>query len=361
MRYVFHIGPHKTGTTYLQLCFEANRDALRKRGILFPDLWAHAAGTPSQSGFSRRLVNGETALLVQELASVLTPDIHTVLISAESMSVLEAPALRELQSFVDGADVQFVFYVRRWSDLLPSAFQELVKQGSAKSLPEYAFENATDPTRSRLLNFCARIMPFTELFGKSSISYVCYSVLRDRQIDLFQHFARAFLSWNSAPTGSFKEPNVARTTEEIELLRTLNSLDRKSELWPASTLRNRFDQMRDGLDLSPIYSAMAPYRKTLTFPGRLGAAGSATCCVVQTTRATPRRPASAGKALPPEEGRSGVHCGRSTWLTHFWRPACTASSMRCKPGRVIIDPFGVSRVMHAGPALRVGALPETCV
>ena len=38
-RYLIHIGPHKTGKTYLQAAFHALRPQLLERGIWYPDQW----------------------------------------------------------------------------------------------------------------------------------------------------------------------------------------------------------------------------------------------------------------------------------------------------------------------------------
>ena len=35
-RYLIHVGPHKTGTTYLQLRFDAARKRLREPGVIYP-------------------------------------------------------------------------------------------------------------------------------------------------------------------------------------------------------------------------------------------------------------------------------------------------------------------------------------
>ena len=42
--FILHIGPHKTGTTYLQLSFKAQRSGMEARGILYPAKWDYAPG-----------------------------------------------------------------------------------------------------------------------------------------------------------------------------------------------------------------------------------------------------------------------------------------------------------------------------
>ncbi len=264
-RFVIHIGPHKTGSTFLQLCFRDNRAALLERGVLFPPLWEHSQGSPSQSGFTQRLERGELAELAAELDAVMTPGVETVLISSENLSVLELPAVQGLGQVLAGSAVEFVFYLRRWSDLLPSSFQERVKQGAPRPLPDFALTHLKNPFSSRLLNWELKTAPFREVFGEASIRTVCYSVLRDREQDIFRHFARSFLGWDDAPTVVRTPVNESRSATEIELLRALNAMSARRGLPENSALRDRFDLMQRSFDLDAIYAAIENYRETLIF------------------------------------------------------------------------------------------------
>ena len=264
-RFVIHIGPHKTGSTFLQLCFRDHRAALLERGVLFAALWEHSPGSPSHSGFARRLANGQFGELAGELNSLLTPSVHTVLISSEDLSVLELPAVQGLRDVIAGSAVEFVFYLRRWSDLLPSSFQERVKQGASRPLPDYALAHLKNPFTSRLLNWELKTAPFREVFGEASLRTVCYSVLRDREQDLFKHFARTFLGWDDAPVGVAAAINESRNAPEVELLRALNAMSARRGLPENSAVRDRFDLARGSFDLDPIYAAIENYRDTLIF------------------------------------------------------------------------------------------------
>ena len=264
-RFVIHIGPHKTGSTFLQLCFRNKHAVLLERGVLFPRLWEHSPASPSHSGFTQRLERGEFGELAAELSSVITPSVNTVLISSENLSILDLPAVQGLRDVVAGSAVEFVFYLRRWSDLLPSSFQERVKQGAPRPLPDYALAHLKNPFASRLLNWELKTAPFREVFGEASIRTVCYSVLRDREQDIFRHFARSFLGWDDAPASIVAAVNESRGVAEIELLRALNAMAARRGLPENSTLRDRFDVMRPSFNLEPIYAALENYRDTLIF------------------------------------------------------------------------------------------------
>ena len=151
--FVIHVGPHKTGTTYLQLSFKANRPALQQRGILYPAVWDYTAGNPSHLPLAQKLKAGDRDGLAQDFATLLASGAKQVLISAEDLSNLEIPALQLLQSLVAGSAVKIVFYVRRWSELLPSSWQESIKQGQCWTLPEYMLLSLQNVAHARPAEF----------------------------------------------------------------------------------------------------------------------------------------------------------------------------------------------------------------
>jgi hypothetical protein len=136
----FHIGGHKTGTTYLQSVLWKNRAALRNAGILYPgqaaashlrachDLRGAAFNeyrAPQVEGAWRRLVDeirecAGSAVIDQEMFSLAT---------AEDI----ARAMRDLAF----ADVHVVFTARDMARQLPAAWQEWIKNRSALTYGDY--------------------------------------------------------------------------------------------------------------------------------------------------------------------------------------------------------------------------------
>ncbi len=271
---MIHLGPHKTGSTYLQLCFQTCRPVLRERGILFPELWEHSPGNPSQSGFAGRLAKAEFDQLSVELRALESLGPTTVLISAEDISMLDAAAFDGLRHVLEGAPVLFVFYVRRWSDLVPSGWQEQVKQGQVLTLPELVLLLVRNPETAQILNWARRLVPLIEIFGREAVRVVPYTLLRERGIDLFEHFAARFLGWPDAKAPDVAAPNMSRSAPEVEMLRALNRMALRDGAPQTSALRSRFDRRREQLDLAPVLQAMEPYRQTLMFHDDLAALGA---------------------------------------------------------------------------------------
>jgi len=264
--FVIHIGPHKTGTTYLQLHFRAMRARLEERGIVFPEFWELAPGNPSQLPLTQQLRDGKVDLLRPRFAELLAGGAERILLSSEDLSNLEAPALELLHALIGGKSVQIIFYLRRWSELVPSSWQEGMKHGQFRTLPEFILSHIQQPQLSRLLNFDVKLSRFADVFGAESIKLVSYSELRDRNIDLFKHFAASFLDWPDAHVRrKLTSPNSSRTPENAELLRAVNAMTAQRGAAPDAALRRRLDMHRHELDLEPLFAAMRNHQRTLHF------------------------------------------------------------------------------------------------
>lgn len=259
---VVHIGPHKTGSSYLQVCFTRYRDALRQRGIVVPAAWEQQ-GNVSHNGLVDAVreggnLAGAAAVIAREFAA----GGDTLLVSAEDLSTLPLEALHRLKSLLGESTVSIVYYVRRTSDILFSAWQEDVKQGNLFTFPEYFGLHLRNPEVSVFFNIEMRLRPFIEVFGKESIRIVAYSMLREQNIDLFAHFAQHLLKWHPVePPPEPQELNKAGTPAEIELLRALNVIETLRNPDGAKNLRDRFDAVSKTLDLEKIYSAMSEHQK----------------------------------------------------------------------------------------------------
>ena len=264
--FVIHIGPHKTGTTYLQLHFRAMRAGLEERGIVFPEFWQLAPGNPSQLPLTQQLRDGEVDLLRPRFEELLASGAERILLSSEDLSNLDAPALELLRSLIGGNPVKIVFYLRRWSELVPSSWQEGMKHGQFRTLPEFILSHIQQPQVSRLLNFDLKMSRFAEIFGADSIKLVSYSELRDRNIDLFKHFAASFLDWPDAQVRrKLTSPNSSRTPENAELLRAVNAMTAQRGDTPDAALRRRLDMNRNALDLEKLFAAMRNHQRTMHF------------------------------------------------------------------------------------------------
>jgi hypothetical protein len=248
--YVFHIGPHKTGSTYLQNSFCALRGELTKRGISYPTKWQtfltghHALAMELRAKKIESLREGFKELSAEKI----------VVFSSEDFSTLEPASLLLLKELIGDSKAKFIFYCRRWSELLPSCWQEDVKQGASETLPEYYLPRLADPLRSNILNFSLVLDRFAAIFGLESIGIVSYSNLLDKKADLFHQFLTQVLGSPEEdfafPAPTF--PNVSLDYFDIEIIRVLNTFSLKLNNARSPEIRDLYLGKKAKLNLSYV-------------------------------------------------------------------------------------------------------------
>ena len=147
-----HVGLHKTGTTYLQGYFAANRDGLRAQGVDYPG----GEGQPSQVlaayDLRGRRARGHTSARVAGSWDALTEHIRSspaskALVSQESLALATLrEARRAVASFPD-AEVHAVVTARDLGRVLVSMWQEDIKSDATWTWREYV-DAVQDPTRA---------------------------------------------------------------------------------------------------------------------------------------------------------------------------------------------------------------------
>jgi len=241
-RLVLHIGPHKTGSTYIQKSLCENRERLEDLGVHYPNL-----GLGGQYG-QHELVEKIRALDEPELGQYLSEFIGagTNLISSENFDRLKADDLAKLRAalvplLTDPPEIHIVFYHRNYADLLPSWWQEEIKHGGVFSFYEFLLPHLLRPFASNLVNPALVLDLYAQVFGRDSISIVDYDSARDELLlPLFGLLGVA------VPPGINEVVNSSMKVELVEVLRVLNGLAKARNEWHFHKTRTLFLQkLRD--------------------------------------------------------------------------------------------------------------------
>jgi hypothetical protein len=134
-----HIGANKTGSSAIQVFLKRNRDWLRERGIVVPDIQmrdrrqiaGHHVWYFAQTGPDPMARAAELSASVERLFA--TADVRQVVISAENLSNRETQAFRWFRDVVSRNETEVVVYLRRQDDFLLSSWQ----QWYAKVRPDF--------------------------------------------------------------------------------------------------------------------------------------------------------------------------------------------------------------------------------
>jgi hypothetical protein len=264
-RFIIHVGPHKTGTSYLQEAFALCRGQLADRGIHYPTIWGHAA----HHALYDRLRSIPNQTLEAEFAELHAARHPAVLISVEGLTSLPEPAIVYLGKLIGRENpVSAVYYVRAWADILPSHWKEAIKGGGTETLPEYLYNRLQNPTNSFFVNFGVGLRIWARQFGEDAIKLAAYDQLVATKRDLFEHFARQFLDWPNPPELELPPANVSPGPAEIEAIRAIAILERMrlGRALPriyAQRLANRYMERKAELVPEAVRTALDEHRASL--------------------------------------------------------------------------------------------------
>lgn len=133
-RLFLHLGPPKTGTTFVQSLLERNEPSFRNQGIVVVGTQAehHEVANEVMVRMSPRAVEVPRGAL-NRMRRRVTGSAGDVVISCERYSMLRATHARRLRDAFAGCEIHVVFTLRDPAAVLPSIWQEGIKNGSSTS------------------------------------------------------------------------------------------------------------------------------------------------------------------------------------------------------------------------------------
>ena len=253
-KFVVHVGPHKTGTTYLQVTLDRLRHVLLERGICVPSIWNAAPGLPSHMKLARALQAHDLAQTYIEISQIVASNPKYVVISCEALSRLNPQQIVQLR-LLRPSPAEVVYYLRRWPERLPSLWQETVKFGYTTSLPEFLTEQLAGSRSSEFLDL-VMIDKFAAVFGESHIKIVLYSQLTDSGLDIAKHFFASFLELPDIELPALGRHNSSLAICTTELIRAMNVIHARHGGERSPQLRSWFLSQQKGLVPDVVLDAM---------------------------------------------------------------------------------------------------------
>ncbi len=253
---VLHVGPHKTGSTYLQHRLLKSREALRSEGWEYPEfgvsqfaqhrIYAWLAGHAAASG---DVTDASFAEMVAQHPRII--------LSSEDFVYLKPDRLRHLHSLLPETQVQIVYFVRTPVDLWPSHWQELVRHGRDDTLLEYlsAFAGWTATFEALAMNPIGHLTKYAENFGQDALRIVCYNNIIEQGGDIFDFFWRNVLRIeNPVPAGEARIIHPSQPLHMIEMLRSLNQLYRdRAAKSPNDRILTAYQKRQKSIEATPAY------------------------------------------------------------------------------------------------------------
>ena len=231
-----HVGFHKTGTTSLQDALNRNRAELLTQGLVYPKTrrfraqheFAWSAG---QRGWGWKQFGGSQAGPgpARRMFRLIRSSKQDVIISSEFLSELTPPKIQKLISSIGDKDLRVIFTVRPVAKILPSAYQQEVKNGSKLTFDRW-LERVLEPEQENRnkTRFWTRhshhieIAKWAGVVGKERITVIVADESKP------EFLTDSFFKLVGADTSNFVESkkkivNRSMDLAEIELLRRINA------------------------------------------------------------------------------------------------------------------------------------------
>ena len=258
-KYVIHIGPPKTGSKYLQSHLFHLRDLLSRDGICYPNSWWTKPDQILHSPLLTKLQSGDTADLPKTFEKLNAGGYKTIVLSCEGFDDLSVQQLSLLHEAIGPQPIDIVYYCRRWSERIPSDWQQHIKMGRFETFPEFYAAYLRAPTQTAAVNYSLVWQNYAEVFGRDSLRIVPYNTLCDRRIDIFRHFCQTFLGWhgNAALDEGLIQRNISPDLYDTEILRILNYFDYRKSGKTSLKMRVKFLELRPQLDTRDLVELMS--------------------------------------------------------------------------------------------------------
>ena len=223
----FHIGPHKTGSSYLQSFLINNKERLMEKDYVFPDL-SNLNGEGHHIIAEPKFIKNEFHSFIDELNKNPINNNKILILSSENFSRLNQDEITIVKNALkDIPDIIVLMFLRNPASVLRSLWCESIKHKSTKSHPDFLVEHFVKPHFSEILNPYILHDKFSNEFKVRVIDYdkICKKNISS--------IAKIFLEAISCD-GKFKYPtfeiNKSFSLEETEIYRNVNIAYKKNNL-----------------------------------------------------------------------------------------------------------------------------------
>ncbi|OED35828.1 hypothetical protein AB833_29280 [Chromatiales bacterium (ex Bugula neritina AB1)] len=256
---IVHVGPHKTGATYIQRQCVNHRHFLKDNGVLYPETGITGFGHHAIVKAVRHKKWTTTDLYQNYMEEIA--DQEKVLLSSENFTLLREKDWLYFKNTIENPSI--LYFARPISDLLPSLWQTMILHGHSFSFPEFymstrGYNELLDPM---FHSYQKQLDNYLDIFGQDSITLFGYSDLLASEKDIFECLIDKSFDIDISVTDK-RYFNESRNHYQIELLRLLNKkYELQEQRKPAMTVRTALRQCTESLqeEIKHINFLLEPY------------------------------------------------------------------------------------------------------
>lgn len=222
---IIHVGPPKTGTSFLQQSFTKFQWLLEARNILYPQSGRGGSEAHHElANICRSQPQADVSGFLAGVRRELTDKHRYVILSSELFADFRQKELSILAKIIQCFEsVEFVFFVRRSNELVYSMWQELVKHGAICDFTSFLAGCLIAPSSKTFIDKRMQIDAYARQWGHANISLFNYSELMDSRVNIFAYFMDTMFKVQ-VPHLSHEIVNPSLDFLDIELIRILNLL-----------------------------------------------------------------------------------------------------------------------------------------
>lgn len=231
-----HIGPHKTGSTYIQKVLFDSRKLLSDKGLYYPDnligpQWGHHKLVEAIKQRNEKEIN----LFLQKLSDVN-------FISSENFENLSEDDIHYFSTLTESFSFEIIFVKRSFSELIISNWQESIKHGSHQTWTEFVLEHVMRPFSSLILNQSSTLEKWSKL--SNNIYAVDYDKLKKEKIDIVDSILHRILNENFEKVSTGHHINASMNYSDIEVIRVLNMISNNEGINPSTKIRDSYIRLK---------------------------------------------------------------------------------------------------------------------
>lgn len=232
-----HIGPHKTGTTYIQQTLSKHRDYLHSIGLHYPKI-------PSPFN-SHRIAHHTVVQWIKErnsseIQAFIGALKGSTLLSSEEFSHLNRNQIKYFINQIPDTKIEIIYSKRRLGPLLVSRWQEYVKHGGTESWPLYFLSHILKDSKRNLINGVVTLTHWSNLLGKSNLHILDYEQCIAEDLDIADALLQVVIGPDAPRVGTGKSINPSLDATNVEILRLVNLHLQSEGQRPGPEHRNAF-------------------------------------------------------------------------------------------------------------------------
>ncbi|MBD3843524.1 MAG: hypothetical protein IE909_16910 [Campylobacterales bacterium] len=239
-----HVGPHKTGSTYLQKLWIANRHLLKDNGLVYPEVFTKYYG---HHKLAEHLIDSNYNASYKAGIEQLKKIPEDIILSSEDFILVNKEGFQKLKEDLNGIDIKVVFYFRSPTVRFLSEWQEMIKHGYSIDFFEHYFKRTMKIFQSSELNYSLWFDMFIDLFGMDNVKIIDYeNAFKSSQ--MMANFEK-ILDKNIIADENILV-NTMLDLSTVEIIRILNYKASKDGLLSGLNVREKFVKLLDNKEIN---------------------------------------------------------------------------------------------------------------